>query len=193
MRRLGETIAQLPSAATKSFRSKRTELQRFMLGDETPPDDLFLHALVPAYHSLELEAGAFSGRYPLYRCVAPCNDEPRLMSPRREDASQQVLLLYAGVRYVYYRSARSERARFHSSAGVEVAVDAIHNPFPPSDANLFNRDDEHPAHNPVGVRVKLRIPAVKCTVNGGCIGFDLLGGYLPSPADALVSLNVIFR
>lgn len=193
LRWLGETIVRLPSAATKNFRSKRTAFERFMFGDETPPDNLFLHAPVPASHSLELEAGAFSGHYPLYRCIAHCNDEPRLVLPTREDASRQLLLFYAGVRYVYYRSARSERARFRSSAGVDVAVDAIHNPFTPSDANLFNLYERHPAHNPVGVRVKLRIPAVKCTANGGCLGFDIMGGYLPNPADALVSVNLTFQ
>jgi hypothetical protein len=82
---------------------------------------------------------------------------------------------------------------FQSSAGVEVAVDAIHNPFTLSDANLFNLYNRHPAHNPVGVRVKLRVPAAKCTVNGGCLGFDLVGGYLPSPADVLISVNLTLR
>jgi hypothetical protein len=91
------------------------------------------------------------------------------------------------------RWARSERVPFRSSAGVEVAVDAIHNPFKPSDANLYNFHTRHPAHNPVGVRVKLRVPAAKCTVNDGCLGFDLVGGYLPSPADALISVNLTFR
>lgn len=193
LRWLGETIAELPSAASKNFRSKRTPFQRFMLGDESPPDNLLLHALVPASHSLELEAGAFSGHYPLYRCVAHCDNEPRMVLSTREDASRQVLLLYAGVRYVYYRWAHSERARLHSSAGVEVAVDAIHNPFTPPDADLFNLYERHPTHNPVGLRVKLRLPAVKCTVNGGCLGFDLQGGYLPSPADALASVNLTIQ
>ena len=63
----------------------------------------------------------------------------------------------------------------------------------PSDANLYNFHTRHPAHNPVGVRVKLRVPAAKCTVNDGCLGFDLGGGYLPSPADALISVNLTFR
>jgi hypothetical protein len=58
------------------------------------------------------------------------------------------------------------------------------------DADLFNLRDHHPSHNPLGVRLKLRVPAAKCSLDGTCVGLLLMGGYLPSPADAMFSANV---
>jgi hypothetical protein len=184
-------IKELPTLAGRNFHSKRASFDRFMFGEEPPPPGSFVRALVPAFHSLELEAGGFSGQYPLYRCTANCAEDPSVIAHTNEDASLQVTAIYAGLRYVYFRWARSEQVPFVSRFGVEAAVDAITNPFTPRDPNLFNLRDSHPVHDPVGVRVKLRIIGAKCAANGPCVGFDLMGGYLPTPADALVSANVV--
>lgn len=187
----GQTIAELPVFAARYYRPRRTPGARFLWGDDRPTDGPVVRALVPTSHSLELEAGAFTGRYPLYRCTAHCDEDPRLVEHTNEDAGLQAVFLYAGVRYVYYRSARSEQAPFRSLAWFEAAVDALTNPVTPNDSGLFNLYDHHPSHGPLGVRVKLRIPAIKCIPNGPCIGVDLMGGYLPSPADATFSVNIV--
>lgn len=188
LRGTGRTVAELPSSASRHFRSKRTAFDRFMLGEEQPPAELYDHALVPTSHSLELEGGLFSGLYPLYRCTAQCDQDPTERT--KADASRQVTLLFAGVRYVYYRWARSRLAPFRTLAGFEAAVDAIHNPVAPVDPQLFNLYNTHPSHDPIGVRVNLRFRGVKCTDDGPCVGFNLMGGYLPSPSDGLFSANI---
>lgn len=188
----GQTIARLPGRNALNFRSKRGTAERFLLGEESPPDESFFQAIVPTSHSLELEVGAFTGHYGLYRCTENCDGVPGI-SPTKESASVQATVLYAGVRYVYYRSAHSAQAPFRSVSGFEAAVDAITNPFSRPAADVFNRYNHHPSHDPVGLRVKLRIPALKCSVGGSCAGIDLMGGYLPSPADAMASVNLTFQ
>lgn len=188
----GQAVARLPSPAALNFRSKRSAGERFILGEESPPEESFFHAIVPASHSLEVEVGALSGHYPLYRCTENCTGEPGV-SPTKESASVQATLIYAGLRYVYYRSARSARPPLSSLAGFEAAVDALNNPFSRPAPEVFNLSDHHPSHDPVGVRVKLGVPALKCSVGGSCLGVDLMGGYLPSPASAMFSVNATLR
>lgn len=188
----GQAVARLPGPDALSFRSKRSAGERFILGEEGPPEESFFQAIVPAFHSLEVEVGAFGGHYPLYRCTENCTGEPGV-SPTKESASMQVTLVYAGLRYVYYRSARSARPPLSSLAGFEAAVDALNNPFSRPGPEVFNLSDHHPSHDPVGVRVKLGVPALKCSVGGSCLGVDLMGGYLPSPASAMFSLNATLR
>jgi len=186
-------IKGLPTLIARNFHSKRSALDRLIIGEEQPPAGSFVRAMVPAFHSLELEAGGFSGLYPLYRCTAHCAEDPDVVGHTNEDASRQVTAIFAGLRYVYFRWARSEQVPFVSRFGFEAAVDAITNPFWSPDQNLLNLRDYHPAEHPVGLRVKLRIIGAKCGANGPCVGFDFMGGYLPTPNDALVSANVVFQ
>lgn len=188
----GQAVARLPGPAAIKFRSKRGTAERLLLGEESPPEESFFHAIVPASHSLEVEAGAFSGHYALYRCTENCTGAPGA-SPTKESASMQVTLIFAGLRYVYYRSARAARPPLGSLASFEAAVDAISNPFLRPAPDVFNLSDHHPSHHPVGVRVKLRVPALQCSVGGSCLGVDLMGGYLPSPASAMFSINATLR
>lgn len=186
-----QTVVELPVIAARYYRPRRGPVARYFWGDDRPTGGPMVRALVPSSHSLELEGGAFTGRYPYYRCVADCDEDPSQVAHANEDASKQLVFLYAGVRYVYYRWARSAQAPFRSLGWFEASVDAVTNPAKPDDAQLFNPYDSPPSHGPIGVRVKLRIPAIKCIANGPCLGFDVMGGYLPSPADALASINLV--
>jgi hypothetical protein len=186
-------IKALPTEGGRKFHSKRSGVERALFGEEQPPPGAFVRATVPAFHSLELEGGLFTGLYPLYRCTAHCAEDPVLVPHTDEDASLQITPLFAGVRYVYFRWARSERVPFVTRFGFEAAVHAITNPFWRNDPSLFNIYDHHPGHHPVGARVNLRIIGLKCGANGGCFGLDLMGGYLPAPADALFSFGVVWQ
>jgi len=75
----GQAVAKLPGPAAFRFRSKRGTAERLILGEESPPDELFVHATVPASHSLEVEVGAFSGHYLLrgYRSDGRVPSQPR--------------------------------------------------------------------------------------------------------------------
>jgi hypothetical protein len=188
LRSSSQAFAHLPMLSPRPRRSTRSTFERALLGEEPPPT---IRAQVPSAHSLELAAGAFTGLYSLYRCTAHCDEDPVLVEHSNEDASLQTTFLYAGLRYVYYRWASSEQASFRSVGAFEAEVDALTNPFTPHAVDVFNIYEEHPAYNPVGVRVILRIPTIKCAAKGPCFGLDLMGGYLPSPADATFSINAL--
>lgn len=187
LRSTNQTDASIPMLSARPRRPTRSTFERAMFGEEPPPT---IRAQVPTSHSLELAAGAFTGLYSLHRCTAHC-DDPVLVEHTNEDASLQTTFLYAGLRYVYYRWASSERAPFRSVGAFEAEVDALTNPFTPHDSDVFNNYNQHPSYNPVGVRVTLRIPTIKCAAKGPCFGLDLMGGYLPSPADATFSINAM--
>jgi hypothetical protein len=171
-----QTVAQLPVVAAR-FRRK------------DPTDGPIARAIVPSSHSLELEAGALTGHYALYRCTANCDSETSLRV--REPAGKQLLIPYAGLRYVYYRLARSKQAPFRSASRFQVATHVLVAPFDPPDPQLFSALwDHHPSHHPVGGRVVFRFPAFKCAILGPCFGLDLTAGYLPSPSDVIASVSV---
>jgi hypothetical protein len=171
-----QTVAQLPVVAARFHRQDAT-------------DGPIARAVVPSSHSLELEGGALTGRYALYRCTANCDAESDSQS--REDASTQLVMPYAGLRYVYYRMARSQQAPFRSASRFQVAADLLVAPFNPPDPRLFSvLWDHHPSRHPVGGRVVFRLPAFKCALLGPCFGLDLTGGYLPTPSDVLAAVSL---
>ena len=194
VRSASETETEIKSLLTtvgRNFHSKRSGFERFMLGPEPPPPGSFVRAIVPSFHSFELEGGLFSGTFPFHRCTANCTGDPTQRT--NEDASRMVTSLFAGVRYAYFRWARSAQAPFVTRFGFEAAIDAITNPFWRDDTSLLNLRDFHPAAHRVGARAKVRLVGVKCGPNGGCIGFDVIAGYLPAPEDALMSLSMVFE
>jgi hypothetical protein len=150
-------------------------------------DGPVVRAVVPSSHSIEVQAGAFSGRYFLYRCLDDCD---AMREPTYEDASRYVTIPYFGVRYVYYRLARSEQAPFRSTSRFQLGVDVLTAPFGAPDAALFNGYNDHPAHSPVGARVTTHLPGLKCAILGPCLSIGLSVGYLPSPSDVLASVNL---
>jgi len=171
------TIAELPVVAARFHR-------------ENPADGPIARAVVPSSHSLELEAGALTGYYDLYRCTANCGD-PDFSRRTADPAGTQLLIPYAGLRYVYYRYARSKQAPFRSASRFQLAADVLTAPFKPPDPRLFTvLYNSHPSHHPIGGRLLFRFPAIKCAVLGPCFGIDLSAGYLPTPSDFIGSLSM---
>ena len=169
-----ETTVELPIVAARFHRKD--------VGDSPVS-----RARVPASHSIEVEGGAFSGSYFLYRCTESCASNPRSAAV---DASEYVTTPFAGVRYVYFRLARSKQAPFRSVSRFQLGIDALFAPFGAPDGALFNGRDKHPSHDPLGVRVQLKLPAITCRVMGACLGLNATGGYLPTPSDALVNVGL---
>jgi hypothetical protein len=134
-----QIIAHLPVVAARFRR-------------QDPTDGPMARAVVPSSHSLELEAGALTGYYDLYRCTANCDSEPSVRT--REAAGKQLVIPYAGLRYVYYRLARSQQAPFRSTSRFQVATHVLVAPFNPPDPRLFRvLWNDHPSHHPVGGRI----------------------------------------
>lgn len=174
LRRRSETVVELPIIAARLRRQE--------------PEGPIARAVVPSGHSLEVEAGMLSGTYNLYRCTANCDGVSPL--PTREPVGMRLWVPYAGLRYVYYRLARSEQAPFRSASRFQMAADVLVAPYDPPDPDLFNLYDEHPSNDRIGGRVVLKLPAITCTMLGPCFGIDMSGGYLPSPADVLVTFGL---
>jgi hypothetical protein len=171
-----QTIAHLPVVAARFRR-------------QDPTDGPIARAVVPSSHALELEGGVLSGYYALYRCTANCDSEASVRT--RETAGKQLVIPYAGLRYVYYRLARSKQAPFRSASRFQVAAHVLVAPFDPPDPQLFRvLWEDHPSHDPVGGRIVFRLPAFKCAILGPCFGLDFTAGYLPSPSDFLGSVSV---
>jgi hypothetical protein len=175
MRWHGEKVVELPVVAARLRREQSTN---------TP----IARGIVPSSHALELEAGALTGYYDLYRCTENCTAEASLRT--REAAGKQLMIPYAGLRYVYYRMARSQQAPFRSASRFQVAVDVLTGAISPPDPSLFSVFyNERPTRNPIGGRVVIRLPAFTCAILGPCFGLDLAGGYMPNPSDGLVSVS----
>lgn len=192
LRWVGPTAAGLPLRPHEYHAPPRTPVGRALLGDDRVQP--LTRALVPSSHSLEVEAGLFSGHYSLYRCTANCNQDPRLGTRELQDASLQTTFVYAGLRYVYFRWAYSEEAHFRAYNGIQLALDAITNPSTPHDATVFNSYDAHPSYTPIGFRTTIDIPAIRCEAQGRlCLGLNLMGGYLPSPADGTFMAGLVLR
>lgn len=189
-----EKETEIPGQLTpigRNFHSKRSGFEQFMLGPDPFPPGSFVRAIVPSFHSLELEGGVFSGTFPFHRCTGNCTEDETERTNR--GATRMVNGLFAGVRYVYFRWARSARARFAARFGFEAAIDAITSPFWRDDPTLLNVRNFHPASHPVGARAKVRLVGLKCGPEGGCFGMDIMTGYLPAPEDALVSVSLVFE
>lgn len=176
MRWQSRTVVELPVVAARLRR-------------EEPGNTPIARAIVPSSHALELEAGMLSGYYDLYRCTENCSAEPALRT--RVAAGSQVLIPYAGLRYVYYRLARSKQAPFRAASRFQLAADVLTAAVNPPDPSLFSVfHNERPGRHPIGGRVVVRLPAFKCAILGPCLGLDLSGGFIPSPSDALVTASL---
>lgn len=171
----GETTVDLPVVAARFRR-------------QDPSDGPFIHANVPTTHSFELEGGILTGYYQLARCKADC-DLPWHLNQPYDDESEQLKLPYAGLRYTYFRWAKSELAPFRSSSHFAAAVDVLMSPFELADTALFKLSGGHPTRGRVGARVNLRIP-VRCKILWPCWAVSVTGGYLPSPGDGLASAQL---
>lgn len=171
-----ETIAELPVIAARFRR-------------EEPTGTTVARAIVPSSHALELEAGLISGYYDLYRCTDNCDAD--LTQRTLEAAGSQLMIPFGGLRYVYYRLARSEQAPFRSASRFHLALHVVTAAINPPDPKLFSVFyNQHPEHHAIGGRAVIRLPAIKCAILGPCLGLDLAGGYMPSPSDALVSVSL---
>jgi hypothetical protein len=150
---------------------------------------MWRRAMMPLSHSLEVEAGILTGQMSLYDCAGPC-DATFIVeeSPNRLDT--QLAIPYFGVRYVYYRWARSMRAQFRTTQRFQVAVDALIRPFNQPPAGLANYQGDPIKRHPIGGRIAFRFPSIGC--RGVCVSMDLAVGYFPSPAAWAIQASTAF-
>jgi hypothetical protein len=147
-----------------------------------------LRAVVPTSHSVEVEGGALVGSHPLYRCTDNC-DDPDLDKRTVQQEVGYLTVPFVGLRYSYYRWARSSEGAFRSTSRFEAEADLLTKPISNPASDLLNAQGKAISESPVGGRVVLKIPTSACT--GACLGLDLMGGYLPSPSSALFSASLV--
>jgi hypothetical protein len=150
-----------------------------------------LRAIVPSAHALEVEVGALSGHHMLYRCTGNCAAQE---SSEREytKAALQVVMPYAGLRYVYFRRASSQRAHISVAQRFQLGVHAVLRPFVQPAADLVNEGTQKISRHKVGFRVVSQLPFGGCKPAGICEGLDLAIGWLPSPASFYLSATATF-
>jgi hypothetical protein len=147
-------------------------------------------AELPSSHSIELELGYMVGLIPLYRCSANCDAED-LGARTVEDETPWLVSALAGIRYYYFRWARSKTARFRSTMRFQATADLITRTLlnQPA-ADLQNYQGQTISRSPVGGRLTLQVPLHRC-VAAACFGINMTGGYFPSPGTPIVAMSVI--
>lgn len=176
LRSVGLTSVRLPEPPT-----------RLKLDPQAPPR--FQRGLVPRSHSLEVEAGILSGQYVLYECLADCQEPVQARRMRR--AGSQLAVPFAGVRYVYFRWARSLKTPFRSAQRFQAAAQLLSRPINNPEPGLQDVRGRTIERRPVGGRVILQFPGVQRSPDSLAFSADLTVGYLPSPSDAIVQVSLV--
>jgi hypothetical protein len=172
-----ETTVKLPVRVPRLSRNDSDEPPRMRLG------------IVPSSHSLEVEAGMLSGYYALYRCTAAC-DEPQVSARTMANAGRQLAVPFAGLRYVYYRFARSRETPFRAKQRFLLGADVLTRPIDNPAAGLQNVRGKVIEQSPVGGRVAIQFPGFQKNPNSLAMSMDLTLGYLPSPSDVIVHASL---
>jgi len=178
---VGVAVLRWPSSTTVTWPVPRLE-SKPSTGNELKVD-------LPSSHSLEVEGGIISGHAVLFRCTADCAPQPTSWSTYLK-AARQVVMPYAGLRYVYFRRAWSARAHIGAKQQFQLAADVVFRPFVQPASDLVNLSADRIGRRQMGFRVMSQLPFFGCSYSGRCVGVEVGAGYLPSPADLFLTLKV---
>jgi len=148
---------------------------------------------LPSSHHLFIEGGALTGHVGLKQCSANCEpNAPDL--PTYSALSRQLVIPFAGLRYVYYSEALNARPHVDRVRNVDVYVHALLHAFnKPSVQGYYpNGTEAHGAA--VGVRVGADLPfspfCLGALAGLGCAQPGLSVGYAPYPAFLTGSVTI---
>lgn len=151
--------------------------------------------MVPVSHSLELEIGALTGQYTLYECTDNCIDAngfPTAVEDRTmQRAGSQLAIPFAGLRYVYYRWARSKNTPFRSIQRFQIAAHVLTRPFNDPAPGLQKTTGQVIKQQDVGGRVIFQFPGFQRSPDALAFSVDMTLGWLPSPSDAILQFNFV--
>lgn len=150
-----------------------------------------LHAALPVYNGLLLEAGVITGLIAWERCATNCG-APSPDDRNFDDYSRQLVLPFAGIRYLYYYDVASDHAGMRHRAFTEAYADVILAPFDPlpNDA-LWERSPI----NRAAAGARLGVDFTKHSNNaydGALSRWGLALGILPHPLLPFVELRIAF-
>jgi len=154
-------------------------------GTPPPHKDVELRAWLPSYHAVFIEGGMLTGHVFLERCVANCGGSSA--DDELEPAGSQLYVPFAGLRYLYFVHATSQRwPGVSRSLLFQVYAHAIMKPLNEPAAGLLWAAGRPIERNSFGVRVGLEIPF--CLLDCASVTFD--GGYLSSPGAPMFSAGI---
>jgi hypothetical protein len=157
-----------------------------------------VRALVPSDHALFLEGGIITGFVAAQRCLAKCDALPESWStPPSSRATlqsddHQVVLPFAGLRYVYFYSASSKRQTFRKRAFVQLFAHFIGQPLTAPTHDLFIGKGDRIERSRWGGRGGFDTPLCfgEAARTGRCPQIGLVVGANPFPKDVIFEFHV---
>jgi len=144
-----------------------------------------------------VEGGAMTGFVGLTRCLANCGSD-RASPQVLESVARQLLIPFAGLRYVYYSEALMARPAVRITRYGQVFAHALVHAFNAPSGDTLYINGNHAGHPPFGVRVGGVLPvspfciASLMGVDGVCAEAGASIGYLPFPDFVLLELHIRF-
>jgi hypothetical protein len=151
---------------------------------------------LPSSHHLFVEGGALTGFIGLKRCTANCDPLSRVAPPEYVDFTRQLLVPFAGLRYVYYSEALSDKPSIHRVRYGQLFAHLLFDGFnrPDFDASYLNGDRVD--RNAFGVRIGGQLPVnplcIAALLGGSCAHVTATLGYTPYPAFLIFETHVQF-
>ena len=157
-------------------------------------DPYTIKTFVPRYQAVFVEGGALTGFFSPARCTANCNDE---LTPKTlVAANQQLVMPFAGVRYVSYYKVSSERARFQKRNYLQLYAHVFAKAFNAPGYPIYDYKGESFANGPVGGRVGFDLPPGLCiadlVLHTGCAQGGGAVGYSPTPGYLFLELHLSY-
>lgn len=152
---------------------------------------------LPSSHGVFIEAGAMTGLAGLKRCVANCESTVSGEKVMRSVA-RQLLIPFAGVRYVYYSEAAMDQPPVHIRRHGQLFGHLLVHAFNAPSGETLYLNDHRAGHPPLGFRIGGTVPmSASCIaaivgIHGACAEAGGSIGYLPFPDFVLLELHVRF-
>ncbi|HKY40577.1 MAG TPA: hypothetical protein VJN18_31800 [Polyangiaceae bacterium] len=153
---------------------------------------------LPSSHALFVEGGAFTGYMALKHCVASCAYDPLMpaLEPEMVAVSHQLVLPFAGIRYVYYSEATMAAPVVNRVRYTQVFLHALLRPINEPEGEWTYLSGDHVARAALGMRMGWEFPVTPgCLANlllrTGCLQGSFSLGYTPFPAFLLFQFHAL--
>lgn len=153
--------------------------------------------LLPSSHQVFVEGGALTGLAALQRCTANCDATSTVTTERQyTNASTQLLIPFAGLRYVYYSEAIMAKPRVNLVRYGQLFGHVLLHAFNAPSFEAYHVGQEPAARAALGMRVGGELPlsslCVAALLGGVCGQGGASIGYTPYPAFVLLEFHVHF-
>jgi hypothetical protein len=148
---------------------------------------------LPSSHHLFVEGGALTGFVGFLECTSGC--EPNQVTQYRP-LSRQLLIPFAGLRYVYYSEALNEKPAVRRVRYGQLFVHLLLHAFNQPTADAYYWNEQRVERAPVGFRVGGELPVspfcIAALLGQSCAQPSVSLGYTPYPAFLTVEIHARF-